>query len=257
MVDPARTPLILGNSKMNLTIARAIAFLDRFLPSFTPAADRELALGVPFTALAAVGELIRDRGIGLAAQNIFWEDEGPYTGEISGRMLDELKVSYALVGHSERRTHMGENDRMINRKVRAALRNRIRPVLCIGETESQRAAGRAETTLRDQIGRGLEGVTPAEANGLLVAYEPIWAIGTGQAASPQDAAGMHTMIRAELDRRFGSDAGSVRILYGGSVVAGNIDALMAQPEIDGVLVGGASLLPEEFLRIVEFLPARQ
>ncbi len=252
MTGTAGKTLILGNSKMNLTVARARAFLDLFLPRLSPPADREVVLAAPFTVLPAISESLRGQPVGLAAQNIFWEDEGPYTGEISGQMLSELGVTYVLIGHSERRTHFQEDNRMINRKIRAALRNRLKPVLCVGEPEDVRAAGRAEAMVREQVVHALEDVPPAEAAGMVAAYEPIWAIGTGRAASPADAAEMHACIRAELDRLLGPAGGTIRILYGGSVTPENIDVLMARPEIDGVLVGAASLKAEEFLRIVEY-----
>jgi triosephosphate isomerase len=168
-------------------------------------------------------------------------------------MLTELGVSYVLVGHSERRMHLWEDDRMVNSKIRAALRHRLQPVLCVGEAEDIRVAGAAKSRVRDQVALALEGVKPDSGANLIVAYEPIWAIGTGRAASPADAVEMHTVIRAELHRQLGDLADAVRILYGGSVTPENIDAFMARPEIDGALVGGASLKPDEFLRIIGFL----
>jgi len=254
MSTPTRRPLILANAKMNLTIGRANTYLDSFLPAFTNPADRDVAFAVPFTVLATLRQRLGERPIGLAAQDLFWEDEGPYTGEISAPMLKELGVSYALVGHSERRMHLWEDDRMVNSKILAALRHDLRPVLCVGEAEDVRVAGAAKSRVRDQIALALDGVKPASGENLTVAYEPIWAIGTGRAASPSDAVEMHTVIRAELHRLLGDASDTVRILYGGSVTPGNIDAFMACPEIDGVLVGGASLKPDEFLRIIGFLP---
>ena len=254
MTSPSRRPLILANAKMNLTIGRANAYLDQFLPAYRASPDREVAFAVPFTVLATLRERLQGRAIGLAAQDVFWEDEGPYTGEISAPMLTELGVSYTLVGHSERRMHLWEDDRMVNSKIRAALRHDLRPVLCVGEAEDTRMAGAAGSRVRDQVALALDGVKPRSGADLAVAYEPIWAIGTGRAASPADAVEMHNVIRAELRRLLGGQGEAVRILYGGSVTPGNIDAFMACPEIDGVLVGGASLKPEEFLRIVGFLP---
>jgi triosephosphate isomerase len=256
MTPRRRRPLILANSKMNLTIGRANAYLDLFLPEFRAPQDREVVFAVPFTVLSTLRQRVGGRPIGVAAQNLFWEDEGPYTGEISAPMLSELGVTYVLVGHSERRMHLWEDDRMAHAKIRAALRHRLRPVLCVGEAEEIRVAGSAKSRVRDQIAMALDGVKPDSAPQLVVAYEPIWAIGTGRAASPADAGEMHAVIRTELRHLLGERAEEVRILYGGSVTPGNIDALMARPEIDGVLVGGASLKPEEFLRIVGFLPLR-
>jgi len=257
MTSPIRRPLVLANVKMNLTISRAKIYLDRFLPAFRAPDDRDVAFAVPFTVLATFRERLGERPIGLAAQDLFWEDEGPYTGEISPPMLAELGVTYALVGHSERRMHLWEDDRMVNGKILAALRHDLRPVLCVGEAEDIRVAGAAKSRVRDQVALALEGVKPAGGEKLIVAYEPIWAIGTGRAASPADAVEMHRVIRAELRRALGDGADSVRILYGGSVTPGNIDAFMACPEIDGVLVGGASLKPDEFLRIIGFLPPQR
>lgn len=254
MSAASRRPLILANSKMNLTIGRANVYLDHFLPAFRDPDDRDVAFAVPFTVLATVRQRLGERPIGLAAQDLFWEDEGPYTGEISAPMLTELGVSYALVGHSERRMHLWEDDRMVNNKVRAALRHRLRPVLCVGEAEDVRVAGAAKSRVRDQVALALDGVKPASGASLILAYEPIWAIGTGRAASPADAVEMHNIIRTELHRLLGGEADKVRILYGGSVTPDNIDSFMACPEIDGVLVGGASLKPDEFLRIIGFLP---
>ncbi len=256
MSAPSRKPLILANAKMNLTIGQANAYFDLFLPAFRETTDRDVAFAVPFTALSTVRQRLGERPIGLAAQDLFWEDEGPYTGEISAPMLTELGVSYVLAGHSERRMHLWEDDRMVGSKIRAALRHRLQPVLCVGEAEDIRVAGAAKSRVRDQVALALDGVKPDSGANLIVAYEPIWAIGTGRAASPADAVEMHTVIRAELHRQLGDRADAVRILYGGSVTPENIDAFMARPEIDGALVGGASLKPDEFLRILGFLPLK-
>jgi triosephosphate isomerase len=245
---------VLGNWKMHMTAAAAGAKAGDFARQVTATRDREIAVAPPFTSLAAVAEALRGTPVALAAQNLFWEDEGPYTGEVSGPMLAEIGVTYVLVGHSERRIWLGETDRMVNHKVAAALRSDLRPVLCVGEDEKARAAGRAGQVVRDQLALGLEGVARKDCGHLAIAYEPVWAIGTGRAATPEDAAEMHDLIRIEIETLFAESAGAVRILYGGSVTGRNIDALMARPEIDGVLVGSAALRPGEFVRIAAFTP---
>jgi triosephosphate isomerase (TIM) len=247
-----RRALVLGNWKMHMTAHAAGRKAGEFARRAQAARDREIAVAPPFTALVAVAEAVRGTPVLLAAQNLFWEDEGPYTGEVSAPMLAEIGVTYVLVGHSERRLWLGETDRMVHRKIAAALRSSLRPVLCVGEDEKARDAGLAGQVVRDQLLLALEGVARKETARLAVAYEPIWAVGTGHAASPADAAEMHALVRAELEALFGDAADAVRILYGGSVTERNIDALMARPEIDGVLVGGAALRPGEFARIAGF-----
>jgi triosephosphate isomerase (TIM) len=253
MRPPFRRPLVIGNWKMHTT-ARTAARLAREIVSHVPEhLDREVAIAPPFTALAAVGPLLEGSPVRLAAQDLFWEDEGPFTGEISGPMLKETGVEYVLLGHSERRIYLAETDVAVSRKTQAALRVGLRPVVCVGEDQVERDAGRAQQVVRDQLLRSLEGLPDAEADRLCVAYEPIWAIGTGRPASPADATEMHAVIRNEIEARFGPDRSQrVRILYGGSVTERNIDALMACAEVDGVLVGGASLRPLEFARIAGF-----
>ncbi len=244
--------LVVGNWKMNRTVPEAAAFVGSLLPLLSPAADREIAIAPPFTALAAVAPLLKGGALLLAAQDLFWEDEGPYTGEVSGVMLQEVGVSYVLVAHSERRHHLEETDRIAGLKVRAALRTGLKPILCVGEDEAERAAGRAHAVVRAQIARGLEGSVPAEAPRLQIAYEPVWAIGTGRAATPAQAAEMHDVIRRELRGVLKEGAPAVRVLYGGSVTPDNVDELMRAPGIDGLLVGGASLHADQFARIASY-----
>ncbi|MBI4168773.1 MAG: triose-phosphate isomerase [Acidobacteria bacterium] len=245
-------PLVLGNWKMNLTAREAVAYLRDLLPRVSGYADREVAVAPPFTALPAVAPLLKESPVGLAAQDLFWESEGAYTGEISPLMLQDLGVTYVLVGHSERRRHLGETDRMVNQKVLAALRSGLRPVVCVGEQEAARASGRARSVVRSQLLRALSEVPRGEASSLAIAYEPVWAIGTGRAATPADVSEMHACIRSELQRVYGEAGGAVRILYGGSVSGGNIDAFMESPGVEGVLVGGASIRLDDFARIVGF-----
>ncbi|HZM69262.1 MAG TPA: triose-phosphate isomerase [Candidatus Cryosericum sp.] len=253
MRPPIRRPLVIGNWKMHTT-ARTAKHLAREILAHVPARlDREVAIAPPFTALAAVGPLLDGSPVRLAAQDLFWEDEGPFTGEISGPMLKETGVEYVLLGHSERRIYLGESDLIVSRKVQAAMRAGLLPVVCVGEDQVERDAGRAQQVVREQLLKSLEGLPDAEVDRLCIAYEPVWAIGTGRSASAADATEMHALIRLEIEARFGADRSErVRILYGGSVTERNIDALMACAEVDGVLVGGASLRALEFARIAGF-----
>jgi triosephosphate isomerase len=245
-------PLIIGNWKMQLTSEESVQLSCDLVSKLSHLEDREIVLAPSFTALAAVNAVLKSGPIRLAAQDLFWESGGAYTGEISATMLQEIGVTFVLIGHSERREHLGETDHMVNRKVQAALRSALRPVVCVGELESARAAGRARTVVRSQILKALDGVAPAGASRLALAYEPVWAIGTGRSSSPSDAAEMHAHIRASLGEVLGEAAGEVRILYGGSVSPANIEALMATPGVDGVLVGGASLKEADFTRIAAY-----
>lgn len=246
-------PLILGNWKMHLTASETTAHLTGLLPRLRAVPDdREIAVAPPYTSLPAAADLLRGSPVRLAAQDLSVKEEGPYTGEISGEMLQELGVRYVLVGHSERRQHFGETDRTVAQKVLAALRSDLTPVVCVGEQEAARTSGRAGTVVRTQVLRALEGVPPGDAGRVVIAYEPIWAIGTGHAAAPRDAEEMQAVLRTALERVFGEATSSVRILYGGSVTPENIDAFMSCPGIDGALVGGASLRIDDFARIAGY-----
>jgi triosephosphate isomerase len=246
-----RRPLIVGNWKMQVSL-RAAADVARAIAKEVPARpDCDVAIAPPFPALPAVAAALTGSAIRLGAQDVFWEDEGAYTGEVSGPMLREIGVTYVLVGHSERRLYLGETDRMVALKTTAAARAGLRPILCVGERAEDRRAGRHEKVACDMLRRSLEGVPPEASPDLAIGYEPVWAIGSGCAASTEDIASMHDCLRTALDEHFGP-AGGNRILYGGSVTERNIDELMAQPSVDGVLVGGASLQPEAFARIVSF-----
>ena len=251
-MTPKPRPLVLGNWKMHMTASEAEAHVRSLLPRLGSPTDRDVALAPPYTALWAVAALLQGSAVTLAAQDLFWEDEGPYTGEISGVMLQECGVTYVLVAHSERRRLLEETDRTAGLKVRAALRSGLRPILCVGEDEAERAAGRAASVVRSQLALALEGTARAEAARLQIAYEPVWAIGTGHAATAAQAAEMHALVRRELRALFGDAGAAVRILYGGSVTPQNVDELMATQGVDGVLVGGASLRVEEFARIAAF-----
>jgi triosephosphate isomerase (TIM) len=215
----------------------------------------EVVICPPFTALRSVQTLIDSDRLpyGLGAQDVDPEDEGPFTGEVSAPMLAALDVRYAIVGHSERRQGFGEDDATVNRKVKAAIRHELVPILCVGETLEEREAGGTETKVAEQVRLGFEGVAAQAVASAVVAYEPIWAIGTGRNAEPTDAGQVIEVIRATLDERVASGTGAaVRVQYGGSVKAGNIREFMAHPEIDGALVGGASLDPEELALIVRY-----
>jgi triosephosphate isomerase len=248
-----RIPLIAGNWKMYKTVAEAVDLVEALLRDLGDTSDREVLVCPPYTALHALSPLLQETPIALGAQNIFYEAQGAYTGEISPLMLRDLGCTYVIVGHSERRQIFGEDDALVNRKLRAALTHGLRPILCVGETKPQRDAGAAEQIVVGQVRAGLAEVdAPALAN-VAIAYEPVWAIGTGDTATPADAQAMHMTIRRTLAQLYSQEAADrVRIQYGGSVKPDNVDELMAQPDIDGALVGGASLKADSFLRIVRF-----
>ena len=249
----SRRPLIAGNWKMHLSLGEAAALARALAASCGNCTDREVMIAPAFTALAAVAEAVRGSAIRVGAQNVAWEREGAFTGEVSPPMLTGIGVEMAIVGHSERRQIFREDDTMINRRLLAALADGLVPVLCIGETLEEREAERTFAVLEGQLRSGLQGVTTAEASRVVLAYEPVWAIGTGKTASKEQAQEVHGFLRGLLGQLFEKNiAESIRILYGGSVKPDNIDALMAQPDIDGALVGGAALTAESFERIVHF-----
>ena len=229
---------------MYKTRAEAAAFLQDFLPRVAKAPKgRETILCVPFTSLSEMSEKLQGTRVLLGSQNVHWEDSGAYTGEISAPMLAEIGVSYAIVGHSERRQYFGETNETVNLRLRAAQSHGLVPILCVGESKKQRADGETETHIFRQLKEGLAGVDPKR---LAIAYEPIWAIGTGDTCDAKEANRIIGLIRSKLPNP------NVTIQYGGSVKPENVDEIMAQPEIDGALVGGASLKPEDFARIVNF-----
>ncbi|MGB9740083.1 MAG: triose-phosphate isomerase [Chloroflexus aggregans] len=248
-----RTPLIAGNWKMYKTIGEATALVRDLLAELGPLTDREAIVCPPFTALAAVAPLVAGSALGLGAQNLYPEAQGAFTGEVSPVMLTDVGCRYVIVGHSERRHYFSESDALVNRKLRAALAHGLRPIVCVGESKPQRDAGQAEPIVTAQVRAALVEVPPDRMPDVVIAYEPIWAIGTGDTATPADAQAMHAAIRATLAELYGSEiATAVRIQYGGSVKPDNIDELMAQPDIDGALVGGASLQAASFLRIIQY-----
>ena len=255
--DRPRKPIMAGNWKMHHSHLDAIQVVQKL--SYRLAAEDyercEVVVCPAFTALRSVQTVIEaDRlPIGLGAQNVYWEEKGAYTGEVAPPMLVKLGVSYVIVGHSERRELFGETDEMVNRKVKAVLAAGMTPIMCVGETLDEREAGETAAKVSRQVQAGLDGLTPQQVGGMVIAYEPIWAIGTGRNATPEDANETIGTIRSMVAGLAGeAPAASIRIQYGGSVKPGNIGAIMAQPEIDGALVGGASLEADDFAQIVRW-----
>ena len=249
----SRIPLIAGNWKMNKTIDEAVKSAQALVELTADVQDVEAMVAPPFTALTALAAVFADTPIHLGAQNLFWEASGAYTGEIAPNMLTNAGCSHVIIGHSERRQYFNETDETVNRRVHAAVENNLIPVVCIGETLEERQSESTQLVLGDQLKAGLANLSAKELTHLVVAYEPIWAIGTGQAATPDMAQATHQFIRGFLHKSFGNTlANSVKILYGGSVNIDNVKELMAKPDIDGALVGGASLEAETFSQLVCF-----
>jgi triosephosphate isomerase len=248
-----RTPLIAGNWKMHKTIAQAEGYIQGLLPRVSAAAA-EIAICVPFTALQAMVDSTRGSGVQVYAQTMHEAAEGAFTGEVSTAMLSELDVHGAILGHSERRQLFGETDRALQAKVPAALAAGLVPLLCVGETEEEREAGETDRKLRHQVQEGLEKVATDQLGDVVIAYEPIWAIGTGKNATPEQAQEAIGFVRALVADRDPEQAGRTRILYGGSVKPDNAAELLALPDVDGALVGGASLDPESFAAIIAAAP---
>ncbi len=249
-----RKALIAGNWKMHLTVKEACTLANEVIKAL-PAErdDREVLIAPPFTALQAVGKTLTSSRVLLSGQNVCWEEKGPFTGEIAPGMLKDCGATHAIIGHSERRQIFHESDEMINNRVTGALKHGIRPVLCIGETLEEREAERTFAVLEAQVKAGLTGVTHEEMEAVVIAYEPVWAIGTGKTASKEQAQNAHAFIREVIIKLYEKTvAEKLRILYGGSVKPTNIDALMSQPDIDGALVGGAALDGVSFARIINF-----
>ena len=247
-----RTPLVMGNWKMYGLLAEARALATGVRDGLKRVRDVEVALCPPYTALAAVSDVLGGGPIRLGAQNCHWDASGAHTGEISPVMLADVGCRYVLLGHSERRREMGESDEQVNRNVRAALAHRLTPVLCVGETAEERRQGLTFTTVEGQLRAGLAGVPVEGIASMVLAYEPVWAIGTGVNATPAQAAEVHGYLRGLLSELTSKETALIiRILYGGSVKADNADALCAEPEIDGALVGSASLTAAGFIGIVK------
>ena len=248
-----RRPFIAGNWKLHKTLAESRDLAQQLFVGTADVKDRDIVIAPVFTALAAVTQIVGDTHIGLAAQNCYPADQGAFTGEVSPALLKDAGCGYVIIGHSERRQLFAETDEFINQKVHKCLETGLNPILCIGETLEERETDQMLEVLTRQIKGGLAGLTAAQMEQIVIAYEPVWAIGTGKTATDEQAQEAHSFIRGLVQGLFTPEvAAAVRILYGGSVKPGNVDGLMAQADIDGALVGGASLNAEDFLRIIKF-----
>ncbi len=249
-----RKKIYAGNWKMHKTVPEALKLVEELKVGLSDLDfdNVEVVLCPTYTALYSVGEAIKGTNLQLGAQDLFWEEEGAYTGEISPLMLKDLGCRYVIIGHSERRGYFGETDEDVNKKAKSALKHGIMPIICVGETLSQREAGLTEGLVRDQVSNALDGIDAADVPKVVIAYEPIWAIGTGKSSTADDANRVIGIIREKIASIYGSAvADQVRIQYGGSVKPENIGDFMSQPEIDGALVGGASLKAEQFIPIAK------
>jgi len=242
-----------GNWKMYKNAAETTAFFEQFLPLVAASTHCDIAICPTFVNLPAAVAAAKGSRVGIGGQNLYWEKEGAFTGEISGLMLNAIGVRYVIIGHSERRQYFGETDATVLKRTKAALEAGLEPIVCVGERLEEREAGKTEALLTEQFQGGIAGLFPEEFAKIVIAYEPVWAIGTGKTATPEIAADAHKVIRGLVRSKFGEDAASkVRILYGGSVKPDNVKSLMAKPDIDGSLVGGASLKADSFASIVNF-----
>lgn len=248
-----RQPLIAGNWKMNNNAAESVELVSKLREMISGVKEVEVVVAPPYTALGSVAEVIKDSNISLSAQNMFWEEKGAFTGEISPSMLKDIGCQYTIIGHSERRQYFGETNETVNKRLKAALKASLIPIVCIGETLEEREAAKTLAVIEQQLKEGLNNLSSDEMEQVVIAYEPVWAIGTGKTATPQQAQEVHHFIREVIAQIFGGGvAEEIRILYGGSVKPDNIDQLMAQKDIDGALVGGASLQADSFARMVKF-----
>jgi triosephosphate isomerase len=248
-----RRPLIAGNWKMYKTCSEAVETARQLVKLVSTNLDVDVMIAPPFTALAQVSDVVNGTNVDLGAQNLYWEAEGAYTGEISSSMLISAGCRYVIIGHSERRQYFGETDESVNKKIKSSVNNGLIPVMCVGESETERELNETFSVLDKQVKNGLEGFSLDDLKTLVIAYEPVWAIGTGKTATSDQAQEVHKYLRTTIETNFGNMlAKSMRILYGGSVKPNNIAELMAMPDVDGALVGGASLDPETFSKIVQF-----
>ncbi len=248
-----RLPFIAGNWKMNKTVEEALGLVRELKASISGVKEVEVAVAPPFTALYAVSQELKGSSIHLAAQNLFYEEKGAFTGEVSPLMLKEIGCQYVIIGHSERRQFFGETDETVNRRIKAALGQDLKPIFCIGETLKEREEEKTFSVIERQVEGGLRDIGEERVKSIVIAYEPVWAIGTGKTATPQQAEEVHRFIRKRLEMLYSREiAERIRIQYGGSVTPENIKGMMNQENIDGALVGGASLKPEAFSKIVRF-----
>jgi triosephosphate isomerase len=248
-----RLPLMAGNWKMNKTVEEAVDLAKQLKVAVSGVEGVEVAIAPPFTALHAVKKELQGFLLHLAAQNVFWEEKGAFTGEVSPLMLREIGVEYVIIGHSERRQLFGETDETVNRRIKTVLAQGMKPIFCVGETLKDREEGKTFSVIERQLEGGLKGMGERDVEKMVIAYEPVWAIGTGRTATPQQAQEVHQFIRQKLAKLFsGAIAENVRIQYGGSVTPENVKGLMEQRDIDGALVGGASLKSDTFAKIVRF-----
>lgn len=245
------TPIIAGNWKMNNTIKEGLELIEG-IKSHKLNSEVEAVVCVPFTLLRDVRKALEGTDIKLGAQNMHWEENGAFTGEVSPNMLKEISVDYVIIGHSERRQYFNETDETVNKKVKSALSHKINPIICVGETLEEREGNKAKDKVKSQIIKGFEGIDKEDIEKIVVAYEPIWAIGTGKTASADDANDMIGFIRETIGSLYGEEKDSVRIQYGGSVKPSNVSELMSKSQINGALVGGASLKAEDFVSLINF-----
>lgn len=252
-MNSKRKPILAGNWKMNKTTAEAKELATALIPLVKGVADREIVLGPPFTSLQTVAEAIKGSNISLSAQNMHWEDKGAFTGEVSADMLLDIGCTYVIIGHSERRQYFGETDESVNKKVKQALKKGLLPIMCVGETLAEREAGKLNEIINRQVTGGLKELSADDMKKVVIAYEPVWAIGTGKTATPEQANDVHALIRGIVKGLYNDEiSDGLRIQYGGSVTPENVSQLMGMPDIDGALVGGASLKPESFAALVNF-----
>ena len=248
-----RKPCMVANWKMHKTVEESVDFAHQLIGKISESANSDIVIAPPFTSLYPVAEVLRESAIHLSAQNLHWDEKGAYTGEVSAVMLVDVGCKYVIIGHSERRALFNESDGDINRKIKIALKFNLRPIFCIGETSDERESGKTFSVIQKQLKEGLIDLASDDIRQIIIAYEPVWAIGTGRTATPNQAGEVHSFIRNMITEIHGTDvSGKTMILYGGSVNPDNIADLMSQPDIDGALVGGASLDVEKFIKVVKF-----
>lgn len=248
-----RKPYICGNWKLNKTIAEAVEFANTLKAAIAGIDDVEVGLGAPFTCLASLSDACKGTNIQTGAEDCYWEESGAFTGEVAPSMIKDAGCSFVIIGHSERRQFFGETNETVNKKTKAALAAGLQAVVCVGEMLEERENGTTNDVVKDHVVGGLEGLTAEQMKDVVIAYEPVWAIGTGKTATPEQAQEVHAFIRSVLNDMFGADvAAATRIQYGGSVNPGNVKELMSCEDVDGALVGGAALKPDSFETLVKF-----